>query len=403
MIIPDRLAAIAQIAKIPLQGEETVNLPVKARELIEATEAGLDRARYHYETAAVQGREILNVSLAADAIEEELQRHQVDLPSVIAVFTGGFKSGKESQLIGVMGEGAFSGLFKPDIHGHPGEVYLADLGQNQTGLVIKGRVHPYEFSHEPHANMLFAHNSRVYQELARRNRARGRETSLILTFLTGVDVEAKLPAGEIAVVVDEAELANDVHPGLGPHGLFDIHFGLRWQAKAGRAVDPALAREFLALAQAADIKVRPAISFGTPGRTEFESTAETGLIRAGFREARKMKLLAEIVKPMFGRRGLRQTALFYDMGITAELAVFRQVKPGELDIPVLPLVLATDTVGGRQSLTIDHLKVIEEANAQAGEYSPIVMDLAARVAGKQAREQSDFSVRAQLVAEGVYK
>lgn len=391
MIIPDRVDAIAQIAG------------VNERPLIESLQSSINPQVLAVERAAIQASEVLNISLAADVLEKEIFPNQTGNLSSIMVFTGGFKAPSGSQKIGAMGKDKLIGLFPPDIHGHDGELWAVDLGRNDVSLIVAGRPHPGEFSDQPYGNMCFAHNSRVYQELARRNRARGGETNIILTFLTGVDEISRLSTGKVAVVVDEAELANDVHPGLGPHGILDKYCGFRFQAKAGRAASPGLTQKYLSLARQAGLDIQPAISVGTPGRPEFEGVFEAGLVRAGYREAQQMDLLKEIVKPVFGDIGLIQMTLFYGMGISAELAVYRQLKPNEAEARVLPLILATDTVGDKESLTIDHFKVVTEANAKAEPHRDILMRLAADLAGQTQPNAHDFSIRAQLTAEGVYK
>ena len=412
MIIADRVEAAAMISGIPLHEKDGAGqLPINPRLLIEKALKSANVENYNWERRARQGAEAVNVCLAADEMIGELKKTGRSLPTVINVLTGGFEPDNQSQEIGQLGQGAFSRFLKPDMAGHGGKIYITDLAVGKTSLNIMGRVHPYELSNEHNGNMLFARNFRILQEYARRLRAdEHKDVCFLPTYLTGVDVFSNLKIGDIALVVDEMELANDVAPGLGPHGVNDVLFGMRWQPKAGRALDVKLGRIFFGIANEQRTPfsmVRPAISVGNPSRPEFEGLLEVGLIRAGNLETVSMDLLRKIVEPIFGGEGMQHLAQFYDMGISAELAVLRQVQfldkdNIEPDFPVLPIILTTDLVGDANSLTVNHLEVLAAAQAKAGEYTPTLVRMANRIAGRPFNGH-DYSLRTKFTTLGVYK
>ena len=80
-------------------------------------------------------------------------------------------------------------------------------------------------------------------------------------------------------------------------------------------------------------------------------------------------------------------APLFDMGITFEQAIFRQKHKEEQEIRRLSLALATDEVGGEQSLNIDHDAVFARALAEAPKYQRLMLEHAAKF-----REDPNFII-----------
>ena len=358
------------------------------------------------ERKIVQAGEVWRVAEAATTIEIAISQKGLPLPGVIMVFTGGFKAPDKAIELGYLGQPPFDNLVATDAVGYSGRMAVADLGDDHSALIVEGRVHPGEWANEPHGNMYFAHNNRVWQELARRGRDRGVEVPVLLTFLTGVDCDSDLEHGRMGVVMDDTELSGAaVQPGAGPHALFDNWFGLRHQAAVGRSSDPLLVQELLLLAEGRVPAIKLALAFGTPRVPEFESIGDIGLIRTAYKKGADMGLLKVVLEPAFGDQW-QDFALFYGMGITAELAVWRQklsteAEKGVPDFRVLALMLATDIVGNEESLGIDHGKVLAEALAKAEPYRDLLMEFAKQIAGRPYDNSGlpKFSIRSRLEEE----
>lgn len=314
------------------------------------------------ERLIAQAAEISLIAADATAIEGIFQEKELPLPSAYAIFTAGFPVPREASLLGEYGKGPFEGFARPAIKGHAGEVYAMRLG-DRTAMILSGRAHPTEWSNERFGSMIVAHPLRVVQELIRRQRARdGINPPVVLTYLTGVAADYPMKPGGLAVILDDMELANVLHPGHGPIELLDEWIGDHFQPKMGRASDPELAKIFLEVARGKNIGLYPVAACGTPGATEFQSMLEYALIEKAFQDAKRMGL-DEIAKEIFGPADSSLLSPLFCMGITFELATLRQIHrdKGEADFRVLALGLATDVVGGTQSRTIDHGTVVKEA------------------------------------------
>lgn len=397
------LTEVMKLAGLKPKNDEANHIRGKVAEILERTSL----TDIVLERTVIQAQEVWRVVEAATTIETAISKNGLPLPGVIMVFTGGFQASDEAIELGYFGQPPFENLVPTDSMGYSGRMSAVDLGDNHSALIVEGRVHPGEWANEPHGNMYFAHNSRVWQELVRRGRDRGYEVPVVLTFLTGVDGMSNLAHGRMGLVMDDSELSGAaVQPGAGPHGLFDERFGSRHQAAVGRSSNPELAKELLRLAEYRVPEIIPALAFGTPRAPEFESMGDTGLIRGAFNEGRSMELLKTVLEPVFGERW-QNIALFYGMGITSELAVWRQklMTETELGVPdfkVLALVLATDLVGNRESLAIDHGKVLREAFERAKPYRDLLMDLARQIAGRPYNCASlpKFSIMSRLKEQG---
>lgn len=393
-LTPDQIKIAEDTGKN--EGKETVRMS-----LWEATERRLDPLVLTTERLLTQSREILSISLEADAIEAHFQENSLPLPSWYAILTGGFDPPQNrSQVIGHCGQGDFSGLYQSGIKGQGGEVILTDLGKNQSLMTWKFRTHPYDLF-DPMAS---AHNARVVKELIRRGNTEGRYGGVITAYLCGVDFKTdSLNSGDLGVLLDDSAWSR-THPGLGPREIINDYDGPQFGAKAGRSSHPDLVREFIEICRRENLSIAPAAMVSTPGDTEYQSGIERALLEIGFEAALKMELLDKIVRPLFGGGWREQIALLFGMGPTDELAVFRSTFKDESQIPVLALGLATDEVGSRQSLRVDHDAIFAKAMQEAPKYIPSIFELAAHFSqGEPYQRFPDFTIKTKLKALGVYK
>lgn len=393
MIVPDRGAAVAAMAGVsPDSG---------VRQEIMRLEGSLSATVLTQERALSQAIEILGISLEADAIEGFFREGNLSLPSWYAVLTGGFEPPQNSsKVIGRCGQGVFSGLYQSGIKGQGGEVVLTDLGKKGTLMTWKFRTHPYD-SFEPMAS---AHNARVVKELIRRGNTQGRYGGVITAYLSGIDFQTdSLKPGGLGILLDDSAWSR-THPGCGPRDIINDYDGPQFGAKAGRSSHPDLVSKFLEITHRENLSIAPALMVSTPGDTEYQSVLERALIKVGYDKALKMKLLDDITRPLFGAGWQDKIALLFGMGPTDELAVFRSTFEGEPQIPVLALGLATDEVGSCQSLTVDHSAIFVKAMQEAPKYTPSIFELAEYFSqGEPYQRNKDFSIKAKLVAQGVYK
>jgi hypothetical protein len=358
------------------------------------------------ERALAQAIEVLSISEEVDAIEADFNQKKIRLPSVFSIFTAGLKPPAEKSVtLAKYGDEPFTGLFPAGIPGHECKASVLELSNHNTMAVFEGRsLHVYEGNDLRQAPIVSSHGLRLIKEMVRRQRARRIDAAVILTFLTGADYETgHTKVGEMAIFMDDTELNNVNHSGAGAHDLLDKYDGNRIIGKAGKSTDPEMTRDFIAIAKKRGLIVHPAVTVGTPGAPEFQSVFERVLAKMAFDNALKTKLLKAIIEPVFGRGWQRTASLLFNMSVTPELAVFRQLKPGEPPIRVLSLGLVTDLVGNKDSLTIDHGVVFSRALEEAGKYIPAIVDIATQASVKPSKISNDFSIRAQLVSEGVIK
>lgn len=330
----------------------------------------------------VHAPEVQGKRLATQIVEAVKVRDEVDtieaytislgfpLPRYSFNCTAGFYAPSGAILAGEYQDSIFSGFVKPDIYGHPGTVHILPLKSGETSWLWGGRPHNNEWGSYHYGSIMLAHNERVKKELARRQRARGIELIHISTSLTGADEKNGIKSGDVTILVDDSELTNVAHPGHGPYGWLEGILGEKFQPKAGRTSNQELVRIFAAMARERGINVHAGIGVGTAGASEYQSLFEVGLTRAGFDNAKAMELTQQVLGGNFLPIGL-----IYDMGITAEEAVWRQVLPGEPYFFGLNLVLATDKVGGAQSLTIKHGIVVKQAIDDAWFYRDMIVDM----------------------------
>ncbi len=334
-----------------------------------------------------QMEEVMSVMREADAIENLHKKYGMPLPKVYNLFTAGFNKPDEAVIIGTYGDKTFKKFPKPDIYGHDGTV-----SEEGDLLFLNGRAHPNEHVGDEYAAMVVSHPLQVLKELARRQRAQGVDPLFILTYLTGVREGHPMKPGDLGLIIDDAELTNIVHPGYGPRSILDQYFGAHFQPKAGR--NKVEAKTFADFAEEYGYKnVFPVTGVGTPGTTEYQGYLEVGLLDSAFEKAKEnLEILAEQI---FGPKGKEKLSLLYGMGITSELATLRQTLPGEEDFRVLAFGLATDSVGGSQSLVIDHNAVVEAAFASGEQHRDMLLKYG-RSDAKMSLPVKDFSIKAKF-------
>ncbi|MEK7109594.1 MAG: hypothetical protein AAB876_00060, partial [Patescibacteria group bacterium] len=137
----------------------------------------------------------------------------------------------------------------------------------------------------------------------------------------------------------------------------------------------------------------PVAGVGTPGTTEYQGYVEIGLLDTAFEKAKEnLGILAEEI---FGEKGKEKLSLLFGMGITSELATLRQTFPGEDDFRVLAFGLATDLVGGAQSLVIDHNEVVTAAFANGEKHRNMLLKYG-RSDAKMSLPTKDYSIKAKF-------
>lgn len=335
-----------------------------------------------------QMEEVMSVMREADAIENLHKKYGIPLPKVYNLYTAGFNKPDEAVILGVYGDKAFKKFPKPDIYGHDGTV-----SNDGDLLFLNGRAHPNEHVGDAYAAMIVAHPLQVLKELARRQRAQGVDPLFILTYLTGVREGGKMKPGDLGLIIDDAELTNIVHPGHGPRSILDQYFGSHFQPKAGR--NKVEAKTFADFAKEYGYKnIFPVAGVGTPGTTEYQGYLEIGLLDVAFAKA-KDDNLGILAEQIFGQGGKEKLSLLFGMGITSELATLRQTLPGEDDFRVLAFGLATDLVGGDQSLVIDHNAVVEAAFASGEQHRNMLLKYG-RSDAKMSLAVKDFSIKAKF-------
>ena len=334
-----------------------------------------------------QMEEVTSVMAEADAIENLHKKYGMPLPKVYNLFTAGFNRPDEAVIMGVYGDKTFKKFPKPDIYGHDGTV-----SKDGDLLFLNGRAHPNEYAGDEYAAIVVAHPLQVLKELTRRQRAQGVDPLFILTYLTGVREGHAMKPGDLGLIIDDAELTNIVHPGHGPRSILDQYFGAHFQPKAGRNKEEA--KTFVDFTKEYGYKnVFPVVGVGTPGTTEYQGYLEIGLLDTAFEKAKEnLQILAEQI---FGPKGKEKLSLLFGMGITSELATLRQTLPGEDDFRVLAFGLATDLVGGNQSLVIDHNTVVEAAFVSGKEHRDMLLKYG-RSDAKMTLTTKDFSIKAKF-------
>lgn len=346
-----------------------------------------------------QAAEVALIAGDATAVERLFKEKGLPLPSAYGILTTGYEVPKEAIQLGKFGEGAFIGFPKPAAVGYAGEAYAVKIG-DKTAMFLQGRAHPNEWTGERFGNMIVTHPLRVIQELIRRQRVKdGSNPPVVLTYVTGVAVDHAMKSGDLGIIIDDAEGTNNMHPGQGAVELLDQYVGPHFQAKMGRASDKGLAQLFLTSANELEVTVCPAAAFGTPGTPEYQSHLDAAWGRVIFNKARDFGL-NEYAQEIYGVNGPTMLSLLYDMGITFELATLRQTHSGEDNLRVLAIGLATDTVGGTESLTIDHGQVVAQALATGERNTNLIMHFLGKAVNTPAPLQNtaDFSLQTKLKA-----
>lgn len=388
---------ISRISGLPLKD---LTPPSTARELsfLEGVMQEISPAYLAAQRAAVQAAEIYLISHDATAIGEEFRRKGLPTPEGFAVLTAGFNPPKDAIEIGTYGQGAFEGFPSPEIKGHPGKAYASIFGGKPV-MYLKGRAHPTEWSGETYGNMIVAHPLRVVQEMARRQRARnGINPPVLLSYLTGVAEGHAMNAGALGIILDDSEGTNLSHPGFGSVSLMDEYVGAHFQPKMGRASDPDLARLLKQTANRSGVRVYPVGVYGTPGATEYQSFSESAAGEVIFERARS-RGLGEYAEETLGAGSADDLSLLFDMGITSELATLRQTHPGEENMRFLAVGLATDVVGGLQSLSVDHDEVVRRAFETTDRNTDLVEEFfkdAMGASGHRTGHRTDHSIQAKL-------
>lgn len=344
---------------------------------------------------SIQITELYNINRTADRIEELFRRKNLPLPKVYALHTAGLPPPFKGDILGNYAEDQPFELLPPtDILGHEGLVKVSEISPGSTYLSFEGRAHPYEWQGSPAGMLIVARQLNIIKELIRRQREKGENPVVILSYLSGVMEGSPLKPGDLGVIIDDSNLGPTFHPGFGPHSVLEKFLGSRFQNKAGRN-NLTLAGEFCKLAQSKGIHAGSATIVGTPGETEYQSFFEMELAQASMRLAKKMGLddLAGAVYPRrkpadwmryIFTRSLREPSLLFGMGNTFELATMRQIQVRtnpentenpyiESDIPVLPIALITDSVG-KGSQKVSHEKIVAEAFATASRNAELLKD-----------------------------
>lgn len=332
--------------------------------------------------------EVASVMHGADAIEAQYAHLGLPLPSIINVFTAGFNKPDNAVQVGVCGDETFIDFPQPDILGHAGTISAVE-----DTTYINGRAHPNEWVGHEDAAMIVAHPLQVWKEIARRQRTKGIDPLFVFTYLVGTREGHALKPGDVGLILDDMELTNVVHPGHGPRGILDEYFGPHFQPKAGRSSHLNIAKQYADFARENGyVNIFPAAVCGTPGTTEYQSSLEVGLLDQAF--AQQTANLGETAAQVFGTPD--NLSLLYGMGVTAELATMRQTFEGEPDFKVLALGLATDSVGGSQSLVIDHPSVVAAAFRAGEEHKKKLLQFESNYIPQLPQPLPYFSIRAKM-------
>ena len=348
------------------------------------------------ERAGIQALEATFISADARNIQQHIRRMGFSEPSLYSIFTVGFPAPEKSTHIGTYGEGSFEGFPSPAIKGHPGKAVIVPIGENgETMLAFIGRAHPNEWTTERYGNMIVAHPLRVVKEMIRRQRTLGKNPPVVLSYVTGVTERYKMKPGDLGVIIDDSTLDNISHPGWGPVDVLDPLIGEHFQPKAGRSSHVELGKLFQETAKRKGIKTFPVAVCGTPGLTEYQSFGEVPIFKHALEQARKDKGLASIARQIYGFWGPSLLAPLWDMGITFEEATMRQIRKNERPFTVLAITLPTDSVGGEQSLTVNHDLVAANALATGPRNSQLMLDFAREVLQSPVcvqEDRTDFSL-----------
>jgi len=340
-----------------------------------------------------QLQEVASVTREADAIEHFYFSQNLLLPKVINIFTAGFDKPEKAVQIGTYGDDVFTGFPPPDIEGHAGTVSVVD-GEI---TILNGRAHPNEWAGCEDAPLIVSHPLQVWKEIARRQRTyHGIDPLFVLTYLVGVREGHILRPGDVGLIIDDTELTNVVHPGHGPRSIADAFFGSHFQPKAGRSSNLEIAKMYADFAKKNKYNnLYPAAVCGTPGTTEYQGYLEVGLLDGAFNEAQN-RALGKMAQETFGEEAANSLSLLFGMGVTAELATMRQTFPDEPDFRVLALGLATDSVGGDQSLTIDHGAVVNAAFAAGKNHSDKLLQFEHGFNAQVSKPFQDFSIKSKI-------
>ena len=338
-----------------------------------------------------QSIEIASVVGEANIIEEFYNSQNIPFPKIINLFTAGFNKPETAKQIGTYGDDNFINFPPPDISGHPGTVSV-----DEDITFLNGRAHPYEWVGNENASTIISHPLQVWKEIARRQRARGIDPLFVFTYLVGVREGQVLKPGDVGLILDDTELTNIVHPGHGAREILDEHFGSRFQPKAGRSTNMEVAKAYVDFARKIGYKnLFPTVVCGTPGTTEYQSFFEVALLDAAFNNLKDSGLSNAVINT-FSKEALGKLSLLYGMGVTAELATMRQTFPKEPDFRVLALGLATDSVGGSQSLVIDHEAVVKAALAAGEEHRDRLLQFEKKFDARLLQPIQDFSIQSKI-------
>lgn len=363
--------------------------------LIDEYRKRFDSTDIHFkvrERLRYQKSELASILRDADAIDAYFAKRKLPLPLLYNLCTIGLTPPEQTEQIGKYGEGIFYGFTPPEIKGHEGTVSYED-----GKLYFNGRAHPNEWAGDEMGSMIVAHQLNVIKELIRRQRAReGVDPLVALTYVVGVREGHPMQPGDLALIMDDMELTNINHPGHGARGLLNAKVAPHFQAKAGRANNPAVAQEFVRYANDVGYQnIFPSITVGTPGTTEYQGHMEVASLDNDFDRA-KIGNIQEDIMEVFGEGGMDRLSLTFDMGITAELAVMRQKFNDEKEFNFIAFGLATDPVGGKKSKDIDH----DQVHAMALEKGPFhrghITEFARRFNSSLPQKLPDYSIRGNI-------
>ncbi len=332
---------------------------------------------------AAQLQELHLVRETADLIEADFNNRGIALPNVFVVYTAGFEAPNDATEIAPYGTGPLQNLLHADIGGHMGVAGALKIDNTHTAMIFNGRAHAYSGVGDKFGEMLYGRPLNVIKELMRRQRERGKQCAVILTYLTGADETTELQKGDIGVAVSYTERAGGrgvLAAGAGPHDIWDKVEGIRFQPKLRRGSDTVLAKKLKWFADIFAIKVGAVAAVGTADTPKFQDPMDQADGQVLFERARAK--LDTLAVETLGEGS--KASLLFDMAVAFDVNMLRMLqlreqldgheKYGEQEFPLLILGLPTDIVGV-ESEDVGHDAVVEEAKKHGGDNGELVRAL----------------------------
>lgn len=327
----------------------------------------------------------------ADAIENILAQHNLPPRKAFVYLTNGFQNPPFAYQIGTLGDATFRGFAATDAQGYSGAVTV-----DQDNMYFLGRQHPTELVDQPYASMVEAHPIQVLKDLARRQRANEKDPQdplFVFTYLTGVREGHSMQVGDMGLILDDTEMVQVAHPGMGRRAILDASTGIHFQAKSGRSVHLEEAKNLHDFSRQMEHPLFPVAVWGTPGAPEFQSRMEVGMFDAAYKEARAAGRLDVLAEKIFGEEGPKKLSALFDMGITAELAGMRLLLPDEAEFRRVALGIATDPVGGVYSDEVSHEQISAIAKKKASAHQQMLLGYINQYDPHLKEPMKDFSIK----------